>query len=601
MAEDRKYVYDGPEDVREVMVPDCVRDCCYDDLYAGKIVTFGRYPQTAEGTDQTPIEWQILDQRSDRILLFCRYGLDARPYNNQSCSAYTASWGESTIREWLNNDFIRLAFTEEEQKCILMTETEEKKEVLSDKIFLLSMAQATQYFGVETCKKNIRAMGTPTAFAIHAGACTGKKYKTENNKTTISWWLLEPSLLIDYDGSPVMSDETTYSDVCVRPAIWIRIASESRNNISEGENIPIREKESQKEIREYVYDGPEDAEEITVPYGVTHIGAFAFEPCSKVKKVHLPDSVLVIGRAAFALCDNLESVELPDCLSVIEDDAFAGTKLSSVTIPDSVTSIGNSVFSGCMNLKSVILPKSLQIIEPYLFSNCIALTNVEIPESVKTIGSNVFSSCKELKKIKIHSSVTVIEEDAFDSAYALEEIEFFGTEKQWDDIWIKKGNLELLTAKKHFINGSYLDGQKRVFSYDGPRDISEYTVPDGITWLKDNAFKGTSITSVSMPDTVTYIGKGAFSECVHLRSITIPPQVSAIRDKTFYLSSNIEIVNIPHSIRWIGEEAFFAFLKQLNIYYDGTIDEWNSIMIDQHNLGFLNAIIHCTDGEITHF
>ena len=60
-------------------------------------VTFGTWPQTAAGTDETPIEWIVLDYDSEnnRALLLSRYGLDVQPYNLEYTSA---AWETCTLR-----------------------------------------------------------------------------------------------------------------------------------------------------------------------------------------------------------------------------------------------------------------------------------------------------------------------------------------------------------------------------------------------------------------------------------------------------------------------------------------------------------------------
>ena len=81
-------------------------------------VTFGHYPQTAEGNDSTAIEWVVLQKEGNKALLISRYGLDAQPYNAE----YTdATWETCTLRTWLNSTFLNKAFTAEEQKAILTT------------------------------------------------------------------------------------------------------------------------------------------------------------------------------------------------------------------------------------------------------------------------------------------------------------------------------------------------------------------------------------------------------------------------------------------------------------------------------------------------
>ena len=50
---------------------------------AGDVIRFGTYPQTADGTDKTPIEWLMLDVIGDKALVISMYGLDTQPYNTE--------------------------------------------------------------------------------------------------------------------------------------------------------------------------------------------------------------------------------------------------------------------------------------------------------------------------------------------------------------------------------------------------------------------------------------------------------------------------------------------------------------------------------------
>ncbi|MCD7803956.1 MAG: leucine-rich repeat domain-containing protein [Oscillospiraceae bacterium] len=89
---------------------------------------------------------------------------------------------------------------------------------------------------------------------------------------------------------------------------------------------------------------------------------------------------------------------------------------------------------------------------------------------------------------------------------------------------------------------------------------TEITIPSslgGYTVVKigDNAFKGTSVTKVTIPDTVTSIGKSAFNSCTSLTSISIPDSVTSIGEGAFKLSG-LTSVTIPSSVTSIGVDAF---------------------------------------------
>ena len=128
-------------------------------------------------------------------------------------------------------------------------------------------------------------------------------------------------------------------------------------------------------------------------YGVTSLGANAFQQCYSLKSVVIGDGVTSIGESAFNECLNL----------------------TSVVIPNSVTSIGQLAFAACISLTNIIIPDSITSIEGYTFTNCGSLTNVVIPDSVTTIGAYAFASCSSLTSIEIGNGVTNIRDGAFES------------------------------------------------------------------------------------------------------------------------------------------------------------------------------------------
>lgn len=204
----------------------------------GSYVTFGTYPQTAEGTDETPIEWLVLAQDGDNVLLLSRYCLDSQRYNT---SYDDMTWEMCTLRTWLNDDFINCAFTSEEQSAILLTNVDNSSSQrywstdggndTQDKIFLLSYAEANEYLGVTFGdSSNIQSRVAPTAYAIAQGAYTSDDYKTADGEAAGAWWLRSPGYYQD-DASEVRCDgslnstRVSHTFYCVRPALWVNLES----------------------------------------------------------------------------------------------------------------------------------------------------------------------------------------------------------------------------------------------------------------------------------------------------------------------------------------------------------------------------------------
>ena len=180
----------------------------------GDIIKFGNYPQDSNGSI-SPIEWLVLDVKENESLLISRYGLDCIKYHN---SWANITWEDCDLRKWLNNDFIKSAFSEEEAKKIKVSElkNEDNPEYRTrggnntkDRIFCLSINEAEHYFGSDNdrqCK--------PTAYA--------RKQCAYVYNDCCFWWLRSPGnyrynaldvyadgalnvigFLVDFDGNAV--------------------------------------------------------------------------------------------------------------------------------------------------------------------------------------------------------------------------------------------------------------------------------------------------------------------------------------------------------------------------------------------------------------
>ena len=362
---------------------------------------------------------------------------------------------------------------------------------------------------------------------------------------------------------------------------------------------------------------------VTIPNSVKSIGSGAFWGCDNLKSVTIPDSVTSIGASAFydtayyndesnwdkdvlylsnCLIDTNDNFKLTtdytikDGTRIIADSAFSNfDNLISVTIPDSVTSIGNSVFEDCTNLASITIGNGVTSIGASAFydtayyndesnwdkdvlylSNCLIDTNdnfklttdytikdgtriiadsafsnfdnlisVTIPDSVTSIGNSVFEDCTNLASITIGNGVTSIGRWAFyNTAY-------YNDESNWN-------------------NGVLYISDCLIGINDDFDSTTDYIIKDGTRIIANYAFSGcTSLTSVTIPNSVTSIGSSAFDSCRSLRNVTI-----------------------PNSVTSIGFGAFYDCTNLANVYYAGSQSEWNKITISDENEDLTNATIH---------
>ena len=161
-----------------------------------------------------------------------------------------------------------------------------------------------------------------------------------------------------------------------------------------------------------------EAEEISVPAGVTEIGAKAFLNNTAVKKITLPESVEKIGAEAFRGCSAAEEINIPSGVTEIGNSAFYncnGLK-QTLKLPEGLAELGESAFYNCSRLTgSLTVPSGVKAVERYSFYNCIGLTgDLSLPDGLETIGEHAFDGCAGLTgDLSLPDSVKTIGTYAF--------------------------------------------------------------------------------------------------------------------------------------------------------------------------------------------
>ena len=301
--------------------------------------------------------------------------------------------------------------------------------------------------------------------------------------------------------------------------------------------------------------------------------------------------VKVIGDRAFGLCDSLTSINIPNCVTTIGDSAFYGCRsLTRITIPNSVvTIIGNPFYRWYGNLynesKAFIyiyedhvlfnknkttliayratetnytIPNSVTTIGEHAFCDCGYLTSINIPNSVTTIGDSAFLFCEFLTNINIPNSVTTIGDSAFWWCKSLTSITIPNSVVTIIGNPFKSWHGNLYNESKAFIYEDHILFNKNKTTLIAYRaKETNYTIPNSVTTIGKDAFSGcNSLTSINIPNSVTTIGECAFGYCDSLISINIPNSVTTIGDWAFAGCDSLTSINISNSVTTIGESAF---------------------------------------------
>lgn len=217
----------------------------FQNLQVGDTYTFGAYEQdnnSANGKEE--IQWLVLARKGKKVLVISKYVLDSRPYHE---TKKDVTWETSTLRTWLNSEFLNSAFSEEEQTRILSVKVQahgntrwegmsghqtSPGNATQDQIFLLSVEEAEKYFDSDAARRC-----WATEYAVTNGAetlCATGRYKggclSCEQEGGASWWLRTPGAY-QYFAAGVGSHGEIESygggvDVAhydVRPVMWITL------------------------------------------------------------------------------------------------------------------------------------------------------------------------------------------------------------------------------------------------------------------------------------------------------------------------------------------------------------------------------------------
>ena len=335
-------------------------------------------------------------------------------------------------------------------------------------------------------------------------------------------------------------------------------------------------------LAESLFESCSGLQSISIPESVKSIGSSCFKGCTSLKDVVLPTNISTLGGGAFASCPNLHLTFAPESSLRIDDQyiiymsddtiisQFIGSNENAdISINSNVTYIKDSSFYCKNNIISVTFPDdcSLKVIERRAFYQCTNLKSIEFPPNLEQIGEYAFYWCTSLKSVKFSSKIKMIQKYAFHSCSALEELIFEDLENSiklsiaefcfYDCANIKSIKLcEGLTT----IGKAFLGNNKK---------LEALSFPSTIVNICENSFENTNIETVSFAENsvITEIGDKAFYHATKLSSFTIPPCVVKIGIEAF-AGTQIESLVLPQAVNTLRTRCFKDCISLSNVQTD---------------------------------
>lgn len=285
-------------------------------------------------------------------------------------------------------------------------------------------------------------------------------------------------------------------------------------------------------------------------------GEYLFSDMKSLHTIKLPNSLEIMGNWLFVGCDSLTSVTLPKSLKTLPDQTLEtlveqNDNLTSILIDDSnpyYSSDGSALFDkyktemlyAVKSLREYAIPSSVSEIREIAFHNCRHLKTLVLPLRLKRGNvANRFIDCDSLYSISVDEKNPYLCSDG--------------------SVLYNKNKSTLFfvchTVRKMSIPSSVTMIGKYAFSKC--TNLTSIELPSGVTSIGYDAFEGcTNLSSLTLPSGVKEIWPSTFEGCKSLTSVTLPSGVERIKYSAFNGCESLRSITLPSNVKEIGSNAF---------------------------------------------
>lgn len=344
-----------------------------------------------------------------------------------------------------------------------------------------------------------------------------------------------------------------------------------------------------REIPKLAFDLTVGLKKIEIPSSVKKIGDSAFE-LSAVSEIKFNEGLETIGNLAFKTWGSFEKITLPSTVKSIGEQCFNSNKPYDIELNDGLEHVGKQAFVGEFDSKSVIIPASVTEIGEMAFgyksyfgkkAENFTIYGYGGTAAETYANENGFTfvplDLVEFERFEDTTSTSPVYDVTVHSGAVVEERQYAELYEEWseDHYWINKLTFDARGVAPITINDYGFAGANGAPGYIRTIDF----IGSGDVVFGSQAFNFTGIESLTLPANVKFKdnAEGIFTSCLRLKTADIYCDVvpkmfddcNSLETVKFngnttsipyaaFRNCNIKRLDIPASVKSIGEEAFFG-------------------------------------------
>ena len=329
----------------------------------------------------------------------------------------------------------------------------------------------------------------------------------------------------------------------------------------------------------------------------------------KITQITLAPNITGIGMAAFAGCKNLESFTFPENLDSIAAYAFSAAKIGRLYLPESVRVLGEGAFSNITTLATAsIKPATEMALPKSAFEGCTSVNTITLGPNVTAIGERAFKGTVRLYQLLFSgaNNIKSIGKEAFLGSkladFNFQQASLLTKIDDWAFAQTKQVTAAIPAATARVGKGAFYYAEELEsfvpnnncdtiadFLLAGTAVTNDNAAGTNTHYIGSYAFYNTLAPSLTLPNTLEYIGTQAMAGMIELQELTSnAPEAPA-------LGENV----------WLGvKQATIPLIVPENSYDSySTADQWQRFLVQgsgqQLVYGDVNQDGYVTSADIT--